>query len=64
LRHLAEIGASTALAGVSIHRRGKGGGDIHQARLVGYLKSKAPQIFGERRAACRERDLSQQPEGM
>ena len=64
LGHLAKIGAPTALPGVSVHRSGKGGGDIHQARLVRHLKPKAPQVFRERRATCRERDLGQQPKGV
>ena len=64
LSHLAKIGASTALPGVSVHSAGKGGGDIHQARLVGHLKPEAPQVFSERRAACRKRNLSQQPKGV
>jgi hypothetical protein len=64
LGHLAKIGAPTALPSVSVHCPGKGGGDIHQARLVRQLKPKAPQIFRECRATCRERDLGQQPKGV
>jgi hypothetical protein len=64
LGHLAKIGAPTALPGVSVHRHGKGGSDIHQARLVQHLKPKTPQVYRECRATCRERDLGQQPKGM
>jgi hypothetical protein len=64
LGHLAKIGAPTALPGVSVHCRGKGGGYIHQARLVRHFKPKAPQVFRERRATCRERNLGEQPKGV
>jgi hypothetical protein len=64
LRHLAEISASTALAGVSVHCRGKTSGNIHESRLVGHLKPEAPQVFCERGTTCSERDLGQQPEGV
>jgi hypothetical protein len=64
LSHLAKIGAPTAQPGVSVHCPGKGGGDIYQARLVRHLKSKPPQVFPERRATCRERDLGEQPKGV
>jgi hypothetical protein len=64
LRYLAEIGASTALAGVSVHCRGKSGGNIHQAWLVGHVKPEAPQVRRERGATCSERDLGQQPKGV
>jgi hypothetical protein len=52
------------LPGVSVDCRGKGGDDIHQAWLVRHLKPKAPQVISERRAACRQRYLGQQPKGM
>ena len=64
LGHLAEVGPPAVVSGMAIDRVGERARDLHQARLVVDPQPEAAQILGESRAARRERDLRQKPEGV
>jgi hypothetical protein len=49
---------------VTINRSRVGGGHVHKARPIRDLETQAAQILRECGAACCERDLRQEPEGV